>query len=406
MLERLPRGRRNLALSLLGLLGLWFAWRLRSVVNPLLLGYLFAFILHPLVQRIGSRGISRRNAVNLVFVLGGLLLFVLTLGLVVQTHVLVSDVASGEEVGRRIRTQIERAETFLRDTLDFEVDLGMADPARILSEEGLDAGGAGQAGRPAGDGIQALPPVFQHVRDYLREHEGTAQAAGRMGLQAVLLLWILVTGFVGWLVGVGGLLVLVPIYTYYLLFELERLHAFVKRYLPARDRERIAHIGAQMGAMLSSFFRGRLVVCLVKGVLITAGLFAVGVPYAFLLGMGSGFLSLIPFVGPMVGFVAAFAAGLTRFEGLLEVLVRTGIVFGVAELIEGYVLLPRILGDSLGLHPVVVLFSLLAGGAALGLFGVLIALPLTAAIVILVRELVLPALRKFADEEAPTAAGT
>ena len=76
-------------------------------------------------------------------------------------------------------------------------------------------------------------------------------------------------------------------------------------------------------------------------------------------------------------------------------------MFGVAELIEGYVLLPAILGDSLGLHPVVVLLSVFVGGAALGMFGFLIALPLAAALVIIAREMVLPALADFADEDTP-----
>jgi predicted PurR-regulated permease PerM len=203
-----------------------------------------------------------------------------------------------------------------------------------------------------------------------------------------------------WLFGIGGLVVLVPLYTYYLLFELDRVHGFFGRYVPKRERARVARVGNQVGEVLAHFFRGRLLVCVLKGALLTVGLFVADVPYAFLLGMGSGFLSLIPAVGPLIGFVGAFLLGVLVGEhSFVGSLVRTGLVFGLAELVEGYVLIPKVLGDSLGLHPVVVLFSLLAGGAALGLFGVLVALPLTASLVILAREFVLPALGRFADED-------
>jgi predicted PurR-regulated permease PerM len=112
--------------------------------------------------------------------------------------------------------------------------------------------------------------------------------------------------------------------------------------------------------------------------------------------MGGGFLSLVPFVGPLLGFGAAFLIGLVDHE-ILSALLRTGLVFGLAEVVEGYVLVPKVLGDSLGLHPVVVLVSVMVGGAALGMFGLLLALPLTAAIVIIARELVLPALKDWAE---------
>jgi len=193
---------------------------------------------------------------------------------------------------------------------------------------------------------------------------------------------------------------LVPLYAYYLLFELGRLHTFVRCYLPKRDRERLTGVADQIGVVVASFFRGRLAVCFVKGLILSIGLWIAGVDYAFLFGMLSGFLSLIPFFGPFIGFVAAFTIGILD-HSVVGSLIRCGIVFGVAEVLEGYVLVPKILGDSLGLHPLVVIFAMLAGAAALGMFGILIALPLTASLVILFRELVLPALQKWADEEGP-----
>jgi predicted PurR-regulated permease PerM len=194
------------------------------------------------------------------------------------------------------------------------------------------------------------------------------------------------------------LLILLPIYTYFLLFELERIHRFVTRYLPLRHRARLVKIGAQIGEVLANFFRGRLLVCLCKGSFLAIGLWLAGVKYALLLGMGTGFLSLIPFVGSTIGFVMALLVALLE-HSLVGALLRAGIVFGAAEVFENYLLLPKILGDSLGLHPVVVIFALMAGGASLGMFGLLIALPLAASLVIVGRELLLPVLADLADKE-------
>jgi putative permease len=208
----------------------------------------------------------------------------------------------------------------------------------------------------------------------------------------------LISDVLGTLVAIGGLFVLVPLYTYYMLFEIGRVNAWIKTYIPRIERDRMTRVATQIGAVLSNFFRGRLVVCLLKGGVIAIGLFAAGVPYAFLFGMLGGFLSIIPFVGPFVAFLGAFLVGVID-HGVVSSLVRTGVVFGLAEVLEGYVFIPKIMGDSLGLHEVVVLFALIAGGAALGMFGILISLPLTATIVILFREFVVPALTEWVEEE-------
>ena len=213
--------------------------------------------------------------------------------------------------------------------------------------------------------------------------------------------WSLLSAWFGSLLAFGAMLLLLPVYAYFLLFELGRIHGFVRRYLPIRDRARLAGVGRDLGEVLASFFRGRMLVCLFKGLFLTAGLLLLGVDYGLLLGLGSGFLSLVPFVGAAIGFGGTALVGL----GLLEMdpvhlLVWLGVIFGLGELLEGYVLIPKILGDSLGLHPVVVIASVMVGGAALGMFGFLIALPLTAGLTLLVKEFVLPALAEFADEDA------
>jgi predicted PurR-regulated permease PerM len=189
----------------------------------------------------------------------------------------------------------------------------------------------------------------------------------------------------------------VPLYTYYFLFVIGDLHGSIQRYFPRRERVRLSRVFERVGRVISSFFRGRLTVAFAKGLFLAFGLMALDMPYAFLFGMLSGALSIIPFVGAFGGFVLALVVGILD-HGVIGSLWRSAVVFGAGELVEGYVLVPKILGDELGLHPLVVFFALLAGGAALGMLGLLIALPLTATLVILFQEFVSPALRQFADE--------
>lgn len=399
MLERLTRTKRNVGLAIVAAVFLWFFWSVRAVLNPLLLGYLLAYIVHPLVLKLERRGWRRRSAVNFIFVSTALVMLLVGMGVFAQGRELTLRLAQSglwDKVSERIDDTIQRASAWF----PFE-----AEAERGEAESGADgAPGIDDAATPPGGPTEEPPAVEERtsLTALWRQLSGEQQAkAGKVAVSGASEALQLLQIWVGSLLALVTVLVLLPIYTYFLLFELERIHRFVRRYLPVHQRERLTRIGHQVGEVLSNFFRGRLFVCFLKGALLSVGLVIVGVPYALLLGMTSGFLALVPFVGPFLGFVLTILVGLIDPEvAFLGLLVRTGLVFGIGELVEGYVLVPKILGDSLGLHPVVVLVSVFVGGAALGMFGFLIALPLTAAAVILVREFVLPALADFADEGA------
>ncbi|HRE32955.1 MAG TPA: AI-2E family transporter, partial [Candidatus Berkiella sp.] len=128
-----------------------------------------------------------------------------------------------------------------------------------------------------------------------------------------------------------------------------------------------------------------VMVCL--GVLYAVGLVLIGVNFSLLLGMGAGILSIVPYLGSIVGLGAALIVAYLQFDTLLPI-VGVLVVFGIGHLLEGMVLTPILIGDKLGLHPVVVIFAVLAGGQLLGLVGVILALPITAMLVVLVRELI------------------
>lgn len=368
VIERLPRAKRNLVLVLVLAAGLWFLWTVREVVNPLILGYLFAFVLHPWVEALVRRGLSRRMAVSAIFLAGLLLAVGVGFGLFVQGRSLVRDVGESPDLRERIEERLEQGREAIGEWL-------------------------GPEWAPEIDADW----IAERARALLRENSQAVQKAGKASLQAAGSTLGFLGGLVGNVVAFLGVLFLIPLYTYFLLFELDRIHAFCRHLLPVRDRARLAGIAEQIGDVISHFFRGRLGVCFLKGAFLTLGLWITGIPYAFLFGMTSGFLSLIPFIGPFLGWVgAALVGGLEH--GVVSTLLRTGIVFGLGELIEGYVLIPKILGDRLGLHEVVVIFALLAGGAAFGMLGVLLALPVAASLLIVFRELVLPAMERSARE--------
>ena len=380
MIERLPRAWRNAALFVLGILVLWFCWSIRSVINPLLLGYLCAYILHPMVAKLEERGLSRRSAVLTIFLSGFLLMSAILGGLVLQTRALVQDVVANEAMHERIGLRFDS----FRDELDERFGEYVSIPSR-----------------------ETLPnprEAIDWLKQFLEEHRDAAETAGGVAVEAAGGVFGFLGQLFGAVVAIGGLFVLVPLYAYYLLFEIGRVNAWFQGYIPKRERERVTRVAAQIGEVLSSFFRGRLLVCLLKAGVIFLGLLVAGVPYAFLFGMLGGFLSIVPFVGPMIAFAFALLVGVID-HGVLGALLRTGLVFGVAELLEGYVFIPKIMGDSLGLHEVVVLFALIAGGAAMGMFGVLIALPVTAVLVILFREFIVPALQDWVEEEPSTPSG-
>jgi predicted PurR-regulated permease PerM len=389
VIDRFSPLARNLALaSLFALLG-WFCWIVRSVLNPLILAYLLAFILHPLVLTLERRGWKRRSAVNLIF--GVFLVGITLLGFVVvqQGRGMYRELTAEKGLSEQVRMRIDEFLAKNQKEIDWTL--------RTFNKERTDNPSATGEVLIASGQLRSYEDLQQFLQKALDDWLEGPQAAEAGKQTASVALPLLKNAF-GGVMAFLGLLVLLPIYTWFLLFELERIHGFLQRYLPSRERGRLVKIGTQIGEVLSNFFRGRLLVCLCKGSVLAIGLWALGIRYPVLIGLGTGFLTLIPFIGSLVGFTVALLFGFLDYE-VVESLWRAGLIFLAAELLENYFLIPKILGDSLGLHPIVVIFSLLAGAASLGMFGLLIALPLAASLVILAREFVLPVLADLADQD-------
>jgi predicted PurR-regulated permease PerM len=360
----------------------------RSVLNPLLFGYLLAYIMRPLVERLERRGYSRRASVNSIFLAGFALATLVFVGLSWQMRALTVDVYTSVKASAEGPTDAAIAEGATdRPTLQ-EILQGRMDEFT----ETLEGWGCEDVPRIT------VPDLIDRAQAEAREFFGEIpEETGRSGLAWAGQGLSFLARFLGGVFSVLALFFLVPLYTYYFLFVIGDLHGSIQRYFPRRERVRLSRVFERIGRVISSFFRGRLTVAFAKGLFLAIALMALDMPYGFLFGMLSGALSIIPFVGAFGGFVLALVVGILD-HGVIGSLWRSAAVFGAGELVEGYVLVPKILGDELGLHPLVVFFALLAGGAALGMLGLLIALPLTATLVILFQEFVSPALRQFADE--------
>ena len=182
-------------------------------------------------------------------------------------------------------------------------------------------------------------------------------------------------------------LVLIPVVAFYLLRDWDRLVAKVDGMLPRSIQPTIAHLASESDKILGAFVRGQLLVMLALGVFYGAGLGLVGLSVGLLIGMVAGLLSFVPYLGFIIGFVAAIIAALVQYGDWTHVLLVCG-VFVIGQLLEGYVLVPKLVGDKIGLHPVAVIFAVLAGGYLFGFLGVLLALPAAAVIMVLLRYLI------------------
>ncbi|KKN14421.1 hypothetical protein LCGC14_0996350, partial [marine sediment metagenome] len=182
-----------------------------------------------------------------------------------------------------------------------------------------------------------------------------------------------------------GNLVLIPVLTFYLLRDWDDLVARFRELLPRRYSHQVVQMSLQCDDMLAGFMRGQVMVMFALAVIYTIGLSLIGLEFALLLGVIAGIVSFVPYLGLIVGILLAGLAAFFQFGDWYPVLYVI-IVFSVAQAIEGMVLTPRFVGERIGLHPVAVIFSVLAGGQLFGFTGVLLALPVAAVVMVLLRH--------------------
>lgn len=181
-------------------------------------------------------------------------------------------------------------------------------------------------------------------------------------------------------------LFLIPVVTFYLLRDWDRVLTESQVLIPRKTEPLVMKLLQECNEVVGAFFRGQLMVMLVLGLVYAAGLWLCGIEVALLVGILSGLLSIVPYLGFIVGILAASIAALVQYHDVIH-LVYVLIVYVIGHIIEGFILTPWLVGDKIGLHPVAVIFAILAGGQLFGFIGILVALPVAAVIMVLLRYL-------------------
>jgi predicted PurR-regulated permease PerM len=334
---------RRWQLFAIGAIIVYLIWLLGPVLMPFALGAMLGYLGDPLADRLERWGLGRNWAATLVFlvllvVFGGVLLLLIPL------------------VSRQVESVIQNLPHY-----------------------------ADWAQNTAWPWLQERLHLDPHALDSDRLLALLKTHLGSMGDVAGVLLGKVTSSGIGialWLTN----LVLVPVVAFYLLRDWDRLVTTIDRMLPRSIQPTIAHLARESDAILGAFVRGQLLVMLALGAFYGAGLAVVGLNVGPLIGMVAGLLSFVPYLGFIIGFVAAIIAALVQFGDWVHVLLVCG-VFVIGQLLEGYVLVPKLVGDKIGLHPVAVIFAVMAGGYLFGFLGVLLALPAASVIMVLLRYL-------------------
>jgi predicted PurR-regulated permease PerM len=215
-----------------------------------------------------------------------------------------------------------------------------------------------------------------------------AAALGLGGSDALALMGRVLGGLLGGGMAVFqilSLLVITPVVAFYLLRDWGRVVAYVDSCLPREHAEVIRAQAREIDRVLSGFVRGQSAVCAILALYYGAALSGLGIEFGLAIGLASGVLAFIPYVGAGVGFVAALGVTAIQFGASYGMLGAVLGVFVLGQVAEGYGLTPRLVGGQVGLHPVWVLFGLMAGASLFGFLGMLVAIPLFAVIGVLVR---------------------
>ena len=322
----------------------WLLYLLAPVITPFVISAGLAYLGDPLVDRLERLKffrwhLSRTVAVVLVFVLISAALFLV---LLIPLPLL--------------REQIEHLVKKAPEM--FEWIVGTALPW-LQAKFGFSA-----FEFDADSVTEALKSYWKEVSSALVTVLGTVSRGGQ-----TMLTWLMN-------------LVLIPVVTFYLLRDWDKLVEGVRTLIPLNVEPAVSALSRQIDEVLAAFIRGQLMVMIALGLIYTAGLWLVGLDLALIIGMGAGLFSIVPYLGTFLGVVAAVIAALFQFQDVLHT-VLVLVVFGVGQSLEGMVLTPKLVGDRVGLHPVAVIFAVLAGGQLFGFLGVLLALPVASALNVL-----------------------
>lgn len=339
--EPINRWRFWLGAAALLILALWL---LNEILLPFVVGAVVAYFLDPVVVRLERLGLSRSVATIAVTVLAALIAIGAATAVVPPLFGQLQELVSNAPV------YIVKAATRLQPMIEpIRTRLGL--PSFSLADV------QAHAAQWAGEGLTVAGKV-----------------AGRVAQRGAAVINLL------------ALLFLTPVVTFYLLRDWPKVLAGIDSTLPLDHADTVRKLARQSNAAVAGYMRGQALVCLCLGTLYGVGLTIVGLEFGFVIGLVAGVISFIPFVGTLVGATTALGLALAQFPPDWLSVGEVGVVFLIGHLLEGNVLSPKLVGDRVGLHPVWIMFALLAGGALFGFVGVLIAVPIAAVLGVLTRH--------------------
>lgn len=316
-----------------------FMWLFAEIMLPFIAGIVLAYFLDPVADALERLKLPRLAA-TLVIVLTSVLVLVLVLLLIVPLI--------GDQIGKfaeRLPSNVSTLVTLFND----------------------------------------LAPVW--MKDALSKTSATLPASGS-DIAAKAAVWIasllqsILSGGLA-LFNLMSLLIITPLVTFYMLNDWDRMVSRVDGWIPRDHVATVRGVARDINSAMAGFIRGQGTICMLLGIFYAAALIAAGLNFGLLIGLTAGLLSFIPFVGAAIGGVLAIATALVQFwPDWVQILIIAGI-FAIGQFIEGNFLSPKLVGQSIGVHPVWLMFALLAFGYLFGFAGILLAVPLAAAIGVL-----------------------
>jgi predicted PurR-regulated permease PerM len=318
-------------------------WLLKSALTPLVCAFALAYFLDPLIDRFEAHRVPRRVAILLLVALSVVVALLTAFFLV-------------PKLSREIAGLAERLPGYLDQALVSLVP-------RVERWFGI-----------------TLPSSVREALDTLRSGGVSIPLAtlGRVVERAAAS----ITGTLGALVG----LVVIPFIAYYALAEFDSIRVGLMKLVPVPYQDAVATKVTTINDLIAGFIRGQLIVCASLGALYAIGFSIIGIDLALVIGLVSGLLAIIPYVGGAVALAAAAGMCLLQYGIDLHLALVVG-WYALIQTLEGVVLTPRIVGHTVGIHPVAVIVGLLIGGDLLGFLGLLVAVPFTAVVQVFVKDL-------------------
>jgi predicted PurR-regulated permease PerM len=319
-----------------------FFYIFSSILLPFLAGMAIAYFLDPVADRLERMGLSRVMATSVIL---GLFIIFFVVALAVIVPVLASQAGNFIE---KLPATIARLQQLISS-----IDLGFLQ--RYLGESG------------AASVQSSIEGVLTQSLGFVT---GILTSVWQSGMAFINLI---------------GLLVVTPVVAFYMLLDWDRMVAKVDSWVPRDNVQTIRTIATDIDRAIAGFVRGQGTLCLILGILYGTALTIAGLNFGLLIGLFAGLVSFIPYVGSLSGLLLALIVAAVQFWPDWVMIVVIAVIFFAGQFIEGNILQPKLVGSSVGLHPVWLMFALFAFGALLGFIGLLIAVPAAAVVGVLVR---------------------